>query len=307
MKRMFVPLVFAGFCACALVALAQTFRVPIEFRDLEDVREAKILSGHGYAAATTVSGGCSGGPIVSRNGIFSRFLPVDGSAEALLAGLPLASAPCWLTGLGYRSVDSSLYVVSATSGGQVSGSNAVYRINVDATMTPFAQLVDGSGKEFYVDELEFDGAGNAYLLAKGDENRVYRVPASQFKAGSITVGPAFYTVPGPQAAARPMALVGTGSPNRILVVFQATLTSPLLVREVDGITGASAFKPSHPKVGGWGPMTDDMSGYFHSGNLYIFRAETLYRMSAASSELPEVVGDLTTLAGTQAHDMAFIP
>lgn len=262
---------------------------------------AQVFAKYGYGTGVQSKGCSFGGPIQSFNGVFFRFSDSNGtSSKDLLRG----ARACFLTGLGFRPPGSSLYVVSSAQ-----GSSQVSRVSIDGSFSPFASLsASGSGAEFPVDELEFDASGNAYLLKAGDYNHVFSIAKDTFDAGgSISVGTASYTLPGASVESRPMALVSTGAANSIWVVFQASVNSPLLVREISFPGNNSTIKPVHPKSGGWGPMTDNISGYFRDGFLFIFRSDVLYRMKASESSMAEAVGALDQLSGVTTHDLTYIP
>lgn len=269
-----------------------------------------VLDKRAYVASFDQFTGCTNGPIVKRNSLLFRLAPNSGSEEAVIVNHGVDSATCYLTGLGYHySGNPALYAVSSGMTGQWLGSNRVHGVKGDGTFVPHASLVENTGADFYVDEIEFDSSGSAYLLKKGDTSHVFRVEPVIFKGGgAITVGAPIYTVPGAPLPARPLTLVASGSQDSIWVVFQATAYSPLLVREISGTSSKpSVTKPSHGKPGGWGPMTDNISGYYDGVYLYIFRGDTLYRMNGSESGPPEVVGKLTSIAETTSHDMAYVP
>lgn len=244
-----------------------------------------ISSHHAYLAAFTTAGGCT---MLGYNSVVSYFGPTNCTQTIV------NDVVCRATGIAMDlSSNCTMYLSTGTT---TTGSSSLNQVNSNGSITQLGDLKSGT-YPLYVEEMEFGPSNDLYILGYGGTVglTLYKVAHADLGNSPIqatTIGTAF-TNTHSQSYLASLAYDGTN-----LKVIWEVSTDNTHTNVSDISTSNAAISNTSACTGGGTVNSSDFATYYNSGNLYMGKSGTLYKLSSTTFS-----SQCTTLTMSTKNDM----
>lgn len=209
-----------------------------------------------YLAECQLNGTCSGVPVFTTNSTIRRF-----DAPTVLNEIQFSN-DCNVVATAYDPISGLLYTATRNTTNSIS---ELYAYNSATGINTLVSALTYSSAIFYVNEMEFDNAGNLYFLRTGNDRQLFKY---NFTGNTISVisGAMFPTHVGTYRE----ALAFNIATGELRLVYEIPAVSGAVTRVATINTTNSALSNissmSIPNVNQF-----NISAYYDSGALFIAR------------------------------------
>jgi hypothetical protein len=246
------------------------------------VSNAVSIEPKAYVSECNTNGTCSGGPIFALN---SSLTSIVANTGAYLS----TNTNCFQVASAYNWANGKMYVAMTDPN---NSADELYEYDLVTHVTTFITALTYNNVGFRVNEMEFDGSGNLYLLRKSSDRPLYRLTLSN--TNMVYVGNMFAIHIGLYKE----ALAYNQLTNKLFLVYETAANAPTRVAQISTVNAnlSNILNYTIPN-----PFTNNISAYFYDTNLRIIRDD-----NAGVGSIYNTSGTLlNTINARSSHDATY--